>query len=351
MKKILVLICFGLLVVFGCRDDSGGGGGAAFEYDKVFKGDGLEVLVRVDRLKVSAVDTLLVELGAVGASETVVTFPDLSLVLEDFEVIDSQIVDDRLGDGGDVLRARRIRLEPMVVGKVSLPVLRFEYVLKGQTEAKFVETEAVVIEVASVLGDSAGEGGQIAEIEGVVGLRDYTVLMWGSIIALVVLVVIVAVVVIIIGRISRKKNVSFRVFRTAHQIALRRLKELEDEGLVSAGMLKIFYERVSNILRYYIEDRFTLKAPERTTEEFLFELKSASVLAEADKDSLEQFLRHCDLVKFAKHEPDGEQIRLTVDLVRDFIDRTQSDESLVVVEIVSGKWEKANIQYSTRNIE
>ncbi len=326
MKKIFVLILFCLLAVFGCRDDAGGGG-ASFEYDKGFKGDGLKVLVRVDRLKVSVSDTLLVEFEAVGAADTVVTFPDLASGLDEFDVIDTQIVDDRLGGDGEVVRGQRVRLEPMVTGAVSLPAFQFEYVLKGQTEAKMLEAEAVEIEVASVLGDSDEEG-QIAEIEGVVGLRDYTVIIWIAVIAVVVLIV---AVLIIVKSMRKKEYVAQRIFRSAHDIALGRLKELEGEGLVSAGKLKIFYERVSNILRYYIEDRFTLKAPERTTEEFLFELKSASVLAEADKDSLEKFLRHCDLVKFAKHEPDDEQVRLTVDLVRDFVDRTKSDESLVEI--------------------
>jgi hypothetical protein len=334
MKKIFVLIFFGLLAVCGCRDDSGGGGGASFEYDKVFKGDGLKVIVRVDRLKVSVSDTLLVELEAVAASETVVTFADLSSVLDDFDVIDTQIVDDRLDAGGDIIRGQRVRLEPMATGAVSLPAFRFEYVLKGETEAKELETEAVEIEVASVLGDSA-DGAEIAEIEGVVGLRDYTIVIWSSVIGLVVLVVVAVIVVMVIIKSRRKANEPVRVFRSAHAIALGRLKELEDEGLVSAGMLKIFYERVSNILRYYIEDRFSLKAPERTTEEFLYELKLDNTLAAGDKDSLEQFLRHCDLVKFAKHEPSDEQVSMTVDLVRDFVDRTKSDESLV--EIVSGK--------------
>jgi hypothetical protein len=329
MKKIVLLILFGFLAVCGCRDDAGGGG-SSFEYDKAVKGDGLEVLVRVGRLAVSASDTLFVELEAVGASETVVTFPDMSSGLDDFEVVDEVVVGDRLGGDGEIIKVRRYRLEPMAVGKASLPALRFEYVLKGETEAKEVETAAVEIDVASVLGESADDG-KIAEIEGVVGLHDYTVLVWASIIGLVVLVVVVVATVMIIVRISKKKYEPVRVFRSAHEIALRRLKELEGEGLVSSGKLKIYYERVSNILRYYIEDRFTLKAPERTTEEFLFELKSASVLADGDKESLEVFLRHCDLVKFAKHEPSDEQVRRTVDLVRDFVDRTKSDDSLVEI--------------------
>jgi len=330
MKKIVLLVLVGLFFVCGCRDDSGDAGGASFEYDKDFKSDGLKVLIRVDRLKISVTDTLLVEFEAVGAKDAVITFPDLASVLEEFDVIDTQIVDDRLGEGGDVIRGQRIRLEPMVTGGAELPAFKFEYVLKGQTEAKELMGEPIKIEVVSALGEKA-EDAKIADIEGVVALRDYTALMWGAIVGLVVLVGVVVLVAVIAVRAGKKANEPVRVFRLAHVIALERLNELESEGLVSAGMLKVFYEKVSNILRYYIEDRFSIKAPERTTEEFLYELKFNYDFAAADKDSLEQFLRHCDLVKFAKHQPDDDQVRRTVDLVRDFVDRTKSDDSVVEV--------------------
>ena len=104
------------------------------------------------------------------------------------------------------------------------------------------------------------------------------------------------------------------------------------QGLsVGAGRIKEFYERISGILRYYIEDRYDLHAPERTTEEFLFELQATDVLAAADKKVLEEFLTHCDLVKFARHAPTTEQIQRTFDLVKDFVERTRSDERMVDV--------------------
>ena len=46
---------------------------------------------------------------------------------------------------------------------------------------------------------------------------------------------------------------------------------------------------------------------------------------------LGEFLTHCDLVKFAKHEPTTEQIQQTFDLVKDFIEKTGSDERKVDV--------------------
>lgn len=64
-----------------------------------------------------------------------------------------------------------------------------------------------------------------------------------------------------------------------------------------------FCVAVSTALRAYLEERFSLHAPERTTEEFLFELQSSEVLDANQKTSLTAFLSRCDLVKFARHEP------------------------------------------------
>ena len=122
-----------------------------------------------------------------------------------------------------------------------------------------------------------------------------------------------------------------RIFKPAHEIAYERLRALVKDDLVNAGKLKEFYERISDILRHYIEHRFELRAPERTTEEFLIELQWTDVLSGSDKESIGEFLKHCDLVKFAKYNPTSEQIQRTFDLVKDFIEKTKSDERKIDV--------------------
>ena len=89
--------------------------------------------------------------------------------------------------------------------------------------------------------------------------------------------------------------------------------------------------RVSDILRHYIEDRFELRAPERTTEEFLFEIRDTGVLSQDHTKSLAEFLTHCDLVKFAKHSPTNEQIQHTFDLAKNFIEQTKSEAKQIDV--------------------
>ncbi|MBI3875542.1 MAG: hypothetical protein HY300_06200 [Verrucomicrobia bacterium] len=66
---------------------------------------------------------------------------------------------------------------------------------------------------------------------------------------------------------------------------------------------KPFCSAVSETLRVYLEERFDFHAPERTTEEFLIELRATTLLSEGQKLGLSEFLSRCDLVKFAKYEP------------------------------------------------
>jgi hypothetical protein len=83
-----------------------------------------------------------------------------------------------------------------------------------------------------------------------------------------------------------------------------------------------FCSLVSDVLRDYLEERFEFHAPERTTEEFLNELWVSERLNPDHKKSLEQFLTECDLVKFAKHEPDERTLRQLLETAERFVDET-----------------------------
>ncbi len=66
---------------------------------------------------------------------------------------------------------------------------------------------------------------------------------------------------------------------------------------------------VSDAIRTYLEERFDFRAPDRTTEEFLDELQESQHLQEAQKQSLANFLMECDMVKFAKSEPEAFELK------------------------------------------
>lgn len=64
-----------------------------------------------------------------------------------------------------------------------------------------------------------------------------------------------------------------------------------------------FCTELSAILRTYLEERFGWNAPDRTTEEFLAELRQDRMLPPSLQELLHDFLERCDLVKFARLEP------------------------------------------------
>lgn len=109
-----------------------------------------------------------------------------------------------------------------------------------------------------------------------------------------------------------------------HLLAQKRLDELLARKLIESGEYKPFYDCISEILRDYIEGRFNLKAPERTTEEFLEELRGAqNVFSPRHMTLLNNFLHHTDLVKYARAVPTTTEVEETVHATRTFIDETK----------------------------
>ena len=88
-----------------------------------------------------------------------------------------------------------------------------------------------------------------------------------------------------------------------------RAKQKLQEALALISQPREFCILVSDTIRQYLEERFTFHAPDRTTEEFLHELRETDLLTRDQKDSLGEFLERCDLVKFAKYEPGEPELR------------------------------------------
>jgi hypothetical protein len=109
---------------------------------------------------------------------------------------------------------------------------------------------------------------------------------------------------------------------TPWEVAYQRLLELEARKLAESGRYEAYYVDLSAIIRYYIEDRFALRAPEQTTPEFLEASAQSGVLSEPQQESLSKFLRHCDRVKFALYRPSVEEMAQSFSVVRDFVRET-----------------------------
>ena len=325
------LSCALLLVCVGCdRSNDAGAKKTEFEIDKDYQRGPLTVHVRADKAEMTIAETVLLELEAAIEAGFEVKMPKVDKVLENFGIVDWDNLGDKLDENNNVVQTYQYRLEPFLSGTFAIPAFTFEfYDINSPEEDKYeLTTEPIDIEVTSLLGEQRAEL-VIEDIEDVVRMSKRKSYFW--LWALGIVVVIASGVVVGVYLRKKKKAELIRIFRPAHEIAYERLRVLVKKDLVKAGKIKAFYEQISDILRHYIEHRFNLRAPERTTEEFLMELSTADVLGAADKEDLGEFLRHCDLVKFAKYNPTTEQIQKTFDLVKNFIEKTKSEEKKIDV--------------------
>lgn len=328
--RIGLLICMAVLLIgAGCRKDPGNRPSKAkFEVDKTYERGPASVHVRLDKTKMTIADAVLLQLEASVPSGYEMRMPKVDKVLENFGIVDWDNLGNKLDDKDNVVTTYQYRLEPFLSGKYDIPAFTFQFHDVNDPNSKHeLASEPVPVEVTSLLGEQRAKL-VIEDIEGVVEMpkKASRWWLWG----LGVLGIAAVPAGWLLLR-SRRTKELVRIFRPAHELAYARLRALVAEELVEAGRIKEFYDRISGILRHYIEDRFDLRAPERTTEEFLAELRFADALSPSHKEMLGEFLTHCDLVKFAKHEPTGERIQQTFDLVKDFIEKTRSDERKVDV--------------------
>ncbi len=90
---------------------------------------------------------------------------------------------------------------------------------------------------------------------------------------------------------------------------------------------------LTSILRYYIEDRFLIHAPEQTTPEFLDAAARQRVFSDAQQAFLADFLRECDRVKFAQLLPGLDDMAAHFSQVKRFVqDTAPSAESSTAME-------------------
>jgi len=222
-----------------------------------------------------------------------------------------------LADGG-VLQRRQFVLEPERTGTLTIAPM-YVYFREDQQErdSHFV-TEAIEVQVAPVADVT---GLQLREARDVFrsdpeAPQEHGWFWW----VLAVVVVVVAVAICI-----RRRRVQEQAPITPpHELAREALQRLIERDLIAKGQVERFFVELSGIMREYIERRFGIHAPERTTEEFLVEASRSDALTGHHR-RLRQFLTLADQVKFAVHRPAEEDTDESIHVLRRFVQETADD--------------------------
>jgi hypothetical protein len=182
--------------------------------------------------------------------------------------------------------------------QVTIPPIKIEYRVKGDNTLKSAFSNPVTFNVHT-LKVSIKE--DIKDIKPPMRLFNYAFLIY----ILIGLLFIAAGYFIYVRYFKNKpeKVVEKKEEKIlSHQLALRKLDQLESEKLWQKGFVKDYHTRITEIIREYFEKQFGLPALELTTTESLNLLRRHSQ-GKKVLDITSQFLNNADLVKFAKFIP------------------------------------------------
>lgn len=141
------------------------------------------------------------------------------------------------------------------------------------------------------------------------------------------LLALIAFAVYYISRRSANRPLFFKPKpkEPAHIVALRALDKLKSEQLWQQGRVKEFHTRISEIIRIYIEDRYSIQAMEETSEEILRDLEQNNLCLKEQLDALRDVFFTSDLVKFAKFVPPPDENESCFHLTQQFVEKTKRE--------------------------
>jgi len=293
------------------------------------------VRLSADRDTVSIAESVVLSIEAEVEEGFEAELPKFGEKLGEFGIRDYRDDPPRLTPEGRIVSRKTYTLDPFLSGDYTISPMQVRFRKKADAGAGSgsgsnddspweheISTEEITIKVSSLLEKDQRDLA-LNPIRGPVGLPSGPILLY---------------VFLGLGAAALLAGGGFLLFRLkgaakrrqvappvpAHELAFSQLLEILAENLIERGEVKLFFSRISDVLRSYIENRFGIHAPRRTTEEFLSGISRNAPFSTEHRGLLTEFLRNCDLVKFAEHCPSHDEIEKAVDSCKAFIDATRA---------------------------
>lgn len=222
----------------------------------------------------------------------------------------------RAKDGGVSLKASVV-VAPFEEGEMMLPPLSAVRI-NPDGKADTLQFDPSTLDVVPLQVDTATF--QVknlkAQIKYPVTFKE--LLPWiGGALLLAAIVVLVIFLVKKFGKKGAEKVVSSD---PAYIVALRELEKYRGDALWAPDKQKQFYSGITDALKVYMEDRYSIDAPEMTTAELFSALKKE--LGADLYEPLKEMFEEADFVKFAKHFSSNETLAKVLPLAMGFVTST-----------------------------
>lgn len=271
-------------------------------------------------------DILSLTIRVVSEPDVEVLMPEFGEAMSQFQIVDFA-PQESLDSQGRVVHTQKYSLQPSGSGPQRIPPIMVEFVdhRAGQKpappgeDAYELSTARIDFPVESVLKET--DGATLLPPRGELqpwptGLVTKTTL-GGGVLAIMGLMVAAIVAWWLARRHRHLPTVN------PYELALARLNRLIQQPIPQGEQMGPFFVELSALVREYLENRFELRAPELTTEEFLEQASAGSRLVPEHQGLLRDFLRHADLVKFAGWHPDEQVIRQALQAAERFLRETR----------------------------
>ncbi|MBB74852.1 MAG: hypothetical protein CMJ75_10105 [Planctomycetaceae bacterium] len=207
-------------------------------------------------------------------------------------------------------------LEPVRAGTLVIDPITVKFVdrrTSGSPSRHQIQSEALTVEVSTVLGDDAPSLSGLRPAASPLALPPPPSRRW----------VWASLIAVALGAVAmtafwwRKRKVS------EPELSPAELAWLELEHLVAADLatadIKAYYSELTGVVRRFIERSTGIRAPEQTTEEFLQAIARDHSFAASSSQRLAAFLQSADLVKFAGYQPANQDIEESFTRAQQFI--------------------------------
>lgn len=268
-----------------------------------------------------------------------VKFPLLvDTISKHVEIVEIGKIDTVKAANNRLLLTQKYRITSFDSGVHLIPPIRFE--LADAQASQYMETQAMALKVINPF-ESVDPKKGIYDIKQPVNTPfSLAELLQYLPYVLAFLLIVGAIVVFFIWKFN-KKLLPFvakeKPLDPPHVIALRELEKIRNEKLWQKGQVKLFYIQTSDVIRQYIEARYSIPALEQTSDETLAVLKKEDSIDKECHKNLQQLLLTADLVKFAKMQPLPDENDLSLMNAFFFVNQTKIELQQTLEQLKSAQ--------------
>ena len=288
--------------------------------DTVASLPGIEITTAVDRAEVYIGDLVEYTVSITYDTTYELEPPPLGANLGAFDVKDYQPdIETRLPDGR--INSKTIfKLSTFTTGDYVIPPVPVVFRLPDSS-VKVLLAEPVPIRVLSLLAE-AGDSLDIRPLKAPYAFpADYSAyLLWGGAGALL----LAAGLLFWWWRRRRLQPAEPVDTRDPWEIAFERLARLSQRNLPDAGEMEEYYMELSETLRWYLGRMYDIDVLEMTTDEFCDRFATVELPADTYNQAT-AFLKHADLVKFARYTPPRERAEEDFTVVYRMVEAVRED--------------------------